>query len=85
MGVRRTAKGVGDFLIDMVGEALTEAILSLLACALLGCLALTAYLSWSFGPRFTIAGAGLLGFFLVHVPGRSSVIPRRAAVGASPP
>ncbi|MFJ1610775.1 lysine transporter LysE [Streptomyces sp. NPDC088253] len=64
MGVRRAAKGVGDFLIEMVGEAVAEVILSLLACALLGCLALIA--SWSFSPRFTIAGAGLLSFFLAH-------------------
>ncbi|MFF7888713.1 lysine transporter LysE [Streptomyces sp. NPDC020794] len=61
MGVRRAAKGVGDFLIEMVGEAVAEVILSLL-----GCLALIAYLSWSFSPRFTIAGAGLLSFFLAH-------------------
>lgn len=66
MGVRRAAKGVGDFLIEMVGEAVAEVILSLLACALLGCLALITYLSWSFSPRFTIAGAGLLSFFLAH-------------------
>ncbi|MFG3531159.1 lysine transporter LysE [Streptomyces sp. NPDC047917] len=66
MGVRRAAKSIGDFLIDIVGEAVAEVILSLLACALLGCLALIAYLSWSFSPRLTIAGAGLLSFFLAH-------------------
>ncbi|MEL5954006.1 lysine transporter LysE [Streptomyces sp. CLV115] len=66
MGVRRAAKGIGDFLTDIVGEAVAEVILSLLACALLGCLALIAYLSWSFSPRLTIAGAGLLGFVLAH-------------------
>ncbi|NED03616.1 lysine transporter LysE, partial [Streptomyces sp. SID6648] len=56
MGVRRAAKGVGEFLVETVGEAVAEVILSLLACALLGCLALIAYLSWSLSPRFTIAG-----------------------------
>ncbi|MFE7618540.1 lysine transporter LysE [Streptomyces sp. NPDC057496] len=66
MGVRRAAKGVGDFLIDTVGEAVAEVILTLLACALLACLALIAYLSWSFNPRLTLAGAGLLGLFLAH-------------------
>ncbi|MER5893822.1 lysine transporter LysE [Streptomyces sp. NPDC001876] len=66
MGVRRAAKDVGDFLVETVGEAVAEVILSLLACALLGCLALIAYLSWSFSPRFTIAGSGLLSLFLAH-------------------
>ncbi|MGW6569727.1 lysine transporter LysE [Streptomyces sp. NPDC054975] len=66
MGVRSAAKGVGDFLIETVGEAVAEVILSLLTCALLGCLALIAYLSWSFSPRLTIAGAGLLSLFLAH-------------------
>ncbi|MFE0646512.1 lysine transporter LysE [Streptomyces sp. NPDC058877] len=66
MGIRRAAKGVGDFLIETVGEAVAEVIFSLLACALFGCLALIAYLSWSFSPRFTIAGAGLLSLFLAH-------------------
>ncbi|QES10301.1 lysine transporter LysE [Streptomyces venezuelae] len=66
MGVRRAAKGVGDFLVETLGEAVAEVILSLLACALLGCLALIAYLSWSFSPRFTLAGAGLLSLLLAH-------------------
>ncbi|MFE2021425.1 lysine transporter LysE [Streptomyces sp. NPDC059499] len=66
VGVRRAAKGVGDFLVETVGEAVAEVILSLLACALLGCLALIAYLSWSFSPCFTIAGSGLLSLFLAH-------------------
>lgn len=66
MGVRRAVKGVGEFLIEAVGETVGEAILSLLACALLGCLVLIAYLSWSFSPRLTIAGAGLLSLFLAH-------------------
>ncbi|MFF4323337.1 lysine transporter LysE [Streptomyces sp. NPDC001568] len=57
---------MGDFLIETVGEAVAEVILSLLACTLLGCLALIAYLSWSFSPRLTIAGAGLLSLFLAH-------------------
>ncbi|MFF8691695.1 lysine transporter LysE [Streptomyces sp. NPDC015144] len=63
---RRAAKGIGDFLIDTVGEAVAEVILSLLACALLGGLALIAYLSWSFSPRLTLAGAGLLSLVLAH-------------------
>jgi TRAP-type C4-dicarboxylate transport system permease small subunit len=66
VGVRRAAKGVGDFLIDTVGEAVAEVILSLLACILLGCLVLIAYLSWSASPRFTLAGAGLLSCVLTH-------------------
>ncbi|MCX5396447.1 lysine transporter LysE [Streptomyces sp. NBC_00102] len=66
MGVRRVAKGVGDFLVDTAGEAVADAVLSALACALLGGLALIAYLSWSFSPRLTIAGAGLISLFLAH-------------------
>ncbi|MFD0354325.1 lysine transporter LysE [Streptomyces sp. NPDC127110] len=66
MRVRRTAKAVGDFVIEVTGEFVGEVILSLLACALLGCLVLAAYLSWSFSPRLTVAGAGLLGLFLAH-------------------
>ncbi|MFJ6478801.1 MULTISPECIES: lysine transporter LysE [unclassified Streptomyces] len=66
MGVRRAVKGAGEFLIEAVGETLGEAILSLLACALLALLVLIAYLSWSFSPRLTIAGAGLFGLFLAH-------------------
>ncbi|MFJ4503607.1 lysine transporter LysE [Streptomyces sp. NPDC088864] len=66
MGVRRAAKGLGDFLVETLGEAIAEVILSLLACALLGGLALIAYLSWSLSPRLTIAGAGLLSLFLAH-------------------
>ncbi|MET7509616.1 hypothetical protein [Streptomyces albidoflavus] len=53
--------GGGDFLTEWVGEAVAEAVLSLLACVLLGCLALIAYLSWSFSPRLTLAGAGPAG------------------------
>ncbi|MFB7267402.1 lysine transporter LysE [Streptomyces nojiriensis] len=66
MGVRRAVKGVGEFLIEAVGETVGEAILNLLACALLGGLVLIAYASWSFSPRLTIAGAGLLSLFLAH-------------------
>ncbi|MFE1560698.1 lysine transporter LysE [Streptomyces sp. NPDC058734] len=66
MRVRRAVKAVGDFVIETTGEFVGEAILSLLACALLGCLALAAYLSWSFSPRLTVAGAGLLGLFLAY-------------------
>ncbi|WP_186780106.1 lysine transporter LysE [Streptomyces salinarius] len=66
MGVRRAAKGVGDFLIDTVGEAVAEVVLTLLACVLLGCLVLIAYLSWSASPRLTVAGAGLLSCLFAH-------------------
>jgi hypothetical protein len=66
VGVRRAAKGIGDFLVDTVGEAVAEVILNVLACALLGGLVLLAYLSWSFSPRLTLAGAGLLSLFLAH-------------------
>lgn len=51
MGVRRAAKSVSDFLMETVGEAVAEVILTLLARALLVCLFLIAYLSWSFSPR----------------------------------
>ncbi|MEV5645987.1 hypothetical protein AB0L67_38745 [Streptomyces flaveolus] len=57
---------MGDFLIDMVGEAVAEVILTLVACILLGCLVVIAYLSWSASPRLTIAGAGLLCCLLAH-------------------
>ncbi|MEU9221102.1 lysine transporter LysE [Streptomyces sp. NPDC048376] len=66
MGVRRAARGVGEFLVDTVGEAVAEAVLSLLACLLLGCLVLITYLSWSFDPRLTITGAGFLSLLLAH-------------------
>ncbi|MFD5570277.1 lysine transporter LysE [Streptomyces cadmiisoli] len=66
MGVRRAAKRVDDFLTETVGEAVAEVILNLLACALLGCLALIAYLSWSYNPRLTLAGVGLLSLTLAH-------------------
>ncbi|MCT9089683.1 lysine transporter LysE [Streptomyces sp. ASQP_92] len=66
MGVRGAAKGVGEFIVEAVGEAVAEVILNLLACALLGVLVLTACLSWSFSPRMTIAGAGLISLFLAH-------------------
>lgn len=66
MGVRKAAKDVGDFLVETAGEAVTEVILSVLACVVLGCLALTAYLSWSYSPRFTIAGVGLLSLVLAY-------------------
>ncbi|ROQ63161.1 hypothetical protein EDD93_5899 [Streptomyces sp. 840.1] len=66
MGVRRTAKGVGDFLSGTVGDAVAEVILSLLACGLLAGLALIGYLNWHSSPRLTIAGVGLLSLFLAH-------------------
>ncbi|MFB7600924.1 lysine transporter LysE [Streptomyces sp. NPDC056160] len=66
MGVRSTAKHVGDLLIELVGETIGEAILSLLACALLAFLVLIAYLSWSFSPRLTVAGAALVSLLLAH-------------------
>ncbi|MFC8114980.1 lysine transporter LysE [Streptomyces sp. NPDC057305] len=66
MRVRRVAKGISEFLLETVGEAVAEVILTLLACALLAGLALIVYLSWSFSPRLTVAGAGLLSLFLAH-------------------
>ncbi|MDX3800645.1 lysine transporter LysE [Streptomyces sp. AK04-3B] len=66
MRIRRAAEGVGEFLTETVGEVVADLILNVLACALLGCLVLTACLSWSFSPRLTIAGAGLLSLFLAH-------------------
>ncbi|MGW2269771.1 lysine transporter LysE [Streptomyces yangpuensis] len=66
MGVRKAVKGVGDFLVETVGEAVAEVVLSLLACALLGLLALIAHLAWSFSPRATLAGAGVLSLALAH-------------------
>ncbi|MEU5143567.1 lysine transporter LysE [Streptomyces sp. NPDC021139] len=66
MGFRRAARNVGEFLADTVGEAVAEVVLSLLACLLLGCLVLIAYLSWSFDPRLTVAGAGFLSLLLAH-------------------
>ncbi|MFE1949625.1 lysine transporter LysE [Streptomyces sp. NPDC059524] len=64
--MRRVAKGIGEFLMETVGEAVAEAILTLLACALLLGLLLIAYLSWSFSPRLTVAGAGLFCLFVAH-------------------
>ncbi|WP_046778272.1 hypothetical protein [Streptomyces yangpuensis] len=66
MGVRKTVKGVGDFLVETVGEVVAEVVLSVLACVLLGLLALIAYLAWSFSPRATLAGAGVLSLALAH-------------------
>lgn len=66
MGARRMAKGIGEFLMELVGEAVAEVILGLLACALLLSLGLIAYLSWSFSPRLTVAGAGGLSLFLAY-------------------
>ncbi|WP_017237754.1 hypothetical protein [Streptomyces sp. SS] len=66
MGIRRAAKGIGEFLLEMVGEAVAELILTVLACALLACLVLIAYLSWSFSPSLTLAGSGLLSLVLAH-------------------
>ncbi|MFJ7058542.1 lysine transporter LysE [Streptomyces griseobrunneus] len=66
MGFRRAAKGTKDFLVEAVGEAVGEAILTLLACALLAGLALLTHVSWSYSPRLTLAGAGLLSLFLAH-------------------
>jgi hypothetical protein len=79
-------KGIGEFLGEMVGEVVGELILNALACALLACLALIVYLSWSFSPRLTVAGARLLSLFLAHGAwGPGAIPPRAAAVGASPP
>jgi TRAP-type C4-dicarboxylate transport system permease small subunit len=79
VGVRRAAKKTVKFLLETVGEAVGELILTLLACALLGCLALIGYASWSFSPRLTLAGAGLISLFLAHGAGGPSAIPRRGA------
>ncbi|MFG3076362.1 hypothetical protein [Streptomyces sp. NPDC048225] len=78
-------KGFGDFLIDTVGEAVAGMILSLLACILLGCLALIVYVSWSASPRLTVTGAGLLSCILAHGVWQTSAGLRRPAVGALPP
>ncbi|MFJ2933947.1 lysine transporter LysE [Streptomyces sp. NPDC087219] len=64
--MRRALKKAGELLAELVGEAVAEMILTLLACALLGGLAFVAYLSWSFSPRPTLAGTGLLSLFLAH-------------------
>jgi TRAP-type C4-dicarboxylate transport system permease small subunit len=77
VGVRRAARGVGDFLIDTVGEAVAEVILTLFACLLLGCLVLIAYVSWSASPRLTVAGAGLLSCFLAHGAWQTSRTPAK--------
>ncbi|MHC5260813.1 lysine transporter LysE [Streptomyces sp. UC4497] len=66
LGVRRAAKGISKFLVETVGEAVAEVVLTLLACTLLVCLAFSVYLSWSFSPRVTVAGAGLLSLLLAH-------------------
>ncbi|MFJ3877216.1 lysine transporter LysE [Streptomyces sp. NPDC090077] len=66
MRVRRAVKAVGDFVIEAAGEFVGELILSLLACALLGGLALAVHLSWSASPRLTVAGAGLLALLFAH-------------------
>ncbi|MFF9978985.1 lysine transporter LysE [Streptomyces erythrochromogenes] len=66
MGARSVVKDVGEFLVELVGEAVAEVVLSLLACALLGLLALTVYMSWSFSPRATLAGVGLLSLAVAH-------------------
>ncbi|MER5306308.1 lysine transporter LysE [Streptomyces sp. NPDC002773] len=64
--VRKAAKGIKEFLLETVGEVVAELILTALACALLAGLSLLAYLSWSFSPRLTLAGAALFGLFLAH-------------------
>ncbi|MFI7383957.1 lysine transporter LysE [Streptomyces sp. NPDC049813] len=72
-------KGLGEFLTDTVGDAVAEVVLTVLACALLAALAGIAYLSWSFSPRGTLAGAGVFSLLFAHgvwrlyrksVPGR---------------
>ncbi|MFS0692985.1 lysine transporter LysE [Streptomyces nitrosporeus] len=65
-GIRRAAKGTGRFLGEVAGETVAEMVLGLLACVLLGGLALLVYLSWSLSPRATLAGAGLLTLLLAH-------------------
>ncbi|MFB6615741.1 lysine transporter LysE [Streptomyces sp. NPDC056367] len=78
MRVRKVVKGIGDFLVELVGETVGELILNVIATALLAGLTLIAYLSWSFSPRLTVAGAGLLSLFLAHGARRSF---RRPAKG----
>ncbi len=34
MGIRRATKGIAEFLVETVGEAVAEMVLGLLACAL---------------------------------------------------
>ncbi|WP_420036233.1 lysine transporter LysE [Streptomyces sp. cg28] len=65
MGVRVEGfwKSLGDFLAETVGEAVAELVL---ACALLAALVAIAYLSWSFSPRGTLAGAGVFSLLLAH-------------------
>ena len=66
MRVERFWKSLGEFLSETVGEAVAEVVLTLLACALLAALVGIAYLSWSFSPRGTLAGAGVFGLLLAH-------------------
>jgi hypothetical protein len=66
VGVRRAAKKTSKFVLEFVGETVGELILTVLACALLGLLAFVGYASWSFSPRLTLAGAGLISLFLAH-------------------
>ncbi|MEV6679080.1 hypothetical protein AB0N09_19855 [Streptomyces erythrochromogenes] len=74
-------KDVGEFLVELVGEAVGELVLSVLACVVLGLPALIVYVSWSFSPRLTVAGAGLLSLAVAHGAWRTSA-PRRRAAGA---
>ncbi|MFE4695299.1 hypothetical protein ACFRH6_35265 [Streptomyces sp. NPDC056749] len=66
MGVRRAAKGFAEFLVETVGEAVAEALLGALACALLLCLGFLLHLSWSFSPRSTVLGLGVLSLLLAY-------------------
>lgn len=70
-------KGISEFLMETVGEAIAEVILALLACALLAGLALAVCLSWSFSPRLTVAVAGLLSLFFAHGAWRTFRDPSR--------
>ncbi|WP_318209921.1 lysine transporter LysE [Streptomyces sp. SJL17-1] len=64
--VRRALRGAGNLLVDLVGDAVAEVVLTLLALALLGGLGFVACLSWSFSPGLTLVGATLLSLLLAH-------------------
>ncbi|MFF5619968.1 hypothetical protein [[Kitasatospora] papulosa] len=86
MGVRKAVKGVAEFLMETVGEVVAEVLLGVLACALVLGLGLGLYLSWSFSPRSTVVGLGVLSLVFAHEPGgRTATLRRDVAVEASPP
>jgi len=66
VGVRKAVKGVAEFLMETVGEVVAEVLLGVLACALVLGLGLGLYLSWSFSPRSTVVGLGVLSLLFAH-------------------